>query len=64
MCPSCRSHDLRRRKRAGLKLYMASFFGRWPYRCDNCGSEFFLKRRYTSRKQVAGTEDPELKTQV
>lgn len=52
MCPDCRSYEIRRRKREGLKLYLASFFGAWPYRCDSCGTEFFLKKRYPHRKRV------------
>ena len=45
-CPSCRSKTIRRRKRAGLLLYLASLTGRWPYRCESCGLEFLLKKRY------------------
>ncbi|HVW84487.1 MAG TPA: hypothetical protein VHB50_07390 [Bryobacteraceae bacterium] len=30
---------------------MASFFGRWPYRCRECGSDFLLRKRYVRLKQ-------------
>ena len=59
MCPDCRSYEVRRRKRVGLKLYLASFFGRWPYHCDSCGSEFFQKKRYPKRKRVVPGVEPE-----
>lgn len=45
-CPDCRSHALRRRKRSGFGLYFVSLFGQWPYRCEECGSNFLLRKRY------------------
>ncbi len=62
MCPDCRSYEVRRRKREGLRLYLASFFGAWPYRCDSCGSEFYLKKRYPHRKrpEVISAQDVEV----
>jgi DNA-directed RNA polymerase subunit RPC12/RpoP len=50
-CPGCRSHVMRRRKRASLKLVLASIFGQWPYRCEACGREFFLSRRYVRKRK-------------
>jgi DNA-directed RNA polymerase subunit RPC12/RpoP len=59
LCPDCRSRDMRRRKRSGLRLYLASIFGKWPYRCDACGSEFFLNRRHVNqRSKAARGSDP------
>jgi hypothetical protein len=50
---------MRRRKRSGLRLYLASIFGKWPYRCDACGSEFFLNRRHVNqRSKAARGSDP------
>jgi hypothetical protein len=51
MCPHCRNYQVRRRKRAGIKLYLASLFGRWPYHCESCGTRFFLRKRYPKRKK-------------
>ena len=49
-CPDCRSHAVRRRKRTGLSLYLVSLMGQWPYRCEECGSNFLLRKRYLRRK--------------
>jgi hypothetical protein len=42
---------MRRRKRDSLKLLLASIFNRWPYRCEACGREFFLGRRYVRKRK-------------
>jgi DNA-directed RNA polymerase subunit RPC12/RpoP len=49
-CPDCRSRSLHRRRRAGFWLFLAGILGKWPYRCDACGSEFFLNRRYANQR--------------
>jgi len=49
-CPDCRSHSVRRRKRTGFSLYFLSLLGKWPYRCEECGSNFLLRKRYVRRK--------------
>jgi len=51
-CPSCRSQSLRRRKRVGLRMHLLSILGRWPYRCESCGMEFLLKKRYAREPHV------------
>jgi DNA-directed RNA polymerase subunit RPC12/RpoP len=53
-CPDCRSHALRRRKRSGFTLYFVSLLGQWPYRCEECGSNFLLKKRYLRAKKEKG----------
>jgi DNA-directed RNA polymerase subunit RPC12/RpoP len=56
-CPDCRSRLMRRRKRVGLRLFLAGVFGKWPYRCDACGSEFFLNRRYIRQPGKAARDN-------
>lgn len=56
-CPQCRGRVIRRRKRDSLKLVLVSIFGKWPYRCDACGSEFFLNRRYLNRRKKPVRDD-------
>jgi DNA-directed RNA polymerase subunit RPC12/RpoP len=51
-CPDCRSGVIRRRKRDCFKLVLASLRGQWPYRCEACGKEFFLRRRYIGRRYI------------
>jgi DNA-directed RNA polymerase subunit RPC12/RpoP len=46
ICPECRSYNLRRRKRDSAVLFFLSLVGRWPYACENCGTRFFLQKRY------------------
>jgi DNA-directed RNA polymerase subunit RPC12/RpoP len=53
-CPDCRSHALRRRKRSGFTLYFVSMLGQWPYRCEECGSNFLLKKRYLRANSKEG----------
>jgi DNA-directed RNA polymerase subunit RPC12/RpoP len=49
-CPDCRSHALRRRRRSGFSLYLVSLLGQWPYRCEECGTNFLLRKRYLRSK--------------
>lgn len=59
-CPDCRSHSVRRRKRAGFSLYLVSLLGRWPYRCEDCGTNFLLPKRYLRQKSTSrpNSKDP------
>ena len=58
ICPHCRSLLLRRRKRDALVLIAVSWLGRWPYQCDNCGTGFFLRKRYIRPKNAEMTQLP------
>jgi DNA-directed RNA polymerase subunit RPC12/RpoP len=53
-CPYCRDLAIRRRQRTGLWLYVASFFGMWPYQCEDCGEDFLLGKRYVRYPSRAG----------
>jgi hypothetical protein len=64
MCPGCRYDKPQRRKRAGIKLYLAGLFGLWPYYCEHCGAEFFLKRRYSRRKALVVPANSKTKDKV
>ncbi len=55
-CPDCRSHALRRRRRSGFLLYVVSLVGHWPYQCDECGSNFMLRKRYLRVRKVEEAE--------
>jgi DNA-directed RNA polymerase subunit RPC12/RpoP len=45
-CPDCRSQVLRRRRRTGVLRYFAGILRQWPYQCEQCGSNFLLRKRY------------------
>jgi hypothetical protein len=53
-CPDCRSHAVRRRRRSGFSLYLVSLLGQWPYRCEECGTNFLLRKRYLKPKVGSG----------
>ena len=50
ICPECRSYNLRRRKRDSVLLFFLSLVGQWPFACENCGTRFFLRKRYVRVK--------------
>jgi DNA-directed RNA polymerase subunit RPC12/RpoP len=56
-CPDCRSKQVRRRKRSGISLYLISLLGHWPYWCEECGSNFLLKKRYVRPPKGTTGED-------
>ena len=56
-CPDCRSHAVRRRRRSGFSLYLVSLLGQWPYRCEECGTNFLLRKRYLKPKSGHGRSD-------
>lgn len=39
-CVKCQSKAVVRSRRRGLSDHMSALFGRWPYRCRNCGAQF------------------------
>ncbi len=49
-CPKCRSSHLRRRVRSGLRMVLASFFGRCPYQCENYGEQFYVRKRHVKSR--------------
>jgi len=53
-CPDCRNRSIRRRKRSNLTLYLVSLVGKWPYHCEECGSDFLLPKRYLRPRDREG----------
>lgn len=53
ICPKCRGLNLRRRVRSGVRMAIASIMGHWPYQCDTCGLQFYMKKRYVNPKNPA-----------
>jgi len=44
ICPKCKTDHAHRSHRQGLKDYVASLFGYYPYRCNKCEHRFFESR--------------------
>ena len=40
LCAKCRTDSAHRSHRVGIREYLASMVGYYPYRCRNCGSRF------------------------
>ena len=53
-CPDCRNREIRRRRRSNITLFLVSLLGKWPYHCEECGSDFLLAKRYVRPRDREG----------
>lgn len=44
-CPKCRDFQVHREKRKGLREFLLSLQGIWPFHCESCGTDFYMARR-------------------
>ena len=51
------STDAHRSRRKAFRDRLRTWFGRWPYRCQNCGLRFWAQGRYAPRSQRRSTND-------
>ena len=51
MCPECKSIQVRRSQRRGTgeRLYSWIWRGQYPYRCDHCGTRFWISKKIVDK---------------
>jgi len=56
-CTRCGSSDVHRSRRSGASDEVQSWFGRYPYRCANCGRRFRATGRYLDRQSAQSSSN-------
>lgn len=51
MCPECKSIQVRRshRRGTGERIYSWIWHGQCPYRCDHCGTRFWISKKIVDK---------------
>lgn len=56
-CTRCHSSDIHRSRRKGAWDNLQAWFGRYPYRCEDCGLRFAATGRYLDRESGNARND-------